>query len=761
MNHVTGVPRNAEPPPWAFRISAAVLSVAAVLLLRFPLLNSLGYEYAVAIAMILPVVIGPFVIVTLRRGSGRGSSFPAVVARLLRSVLLLVTIPLLIGAANSAVVKNCSLWEGFQFYLLIPVVTAVWLMALGVTCFAGVRKAILLYIVAVVLVLGYAAYVGYFSPQIYSYNFIFGFFPGVSYDEVLPVQPTLLLFRIVTLLAAAGLFLLAEYRWTCGDQIHPATVAAAGIHRWKKFPLLLFLTILLAGSWLFRTQLGFETTGSWLRSALSARITTPHFYIYYQPGSVPQDDVWRIAAEHEFRYSQIARALNIGDHRRITSYMYPTAELQYRLLGTRTTNISKPWLREIHLTMESWEQNLKHELVHAMAGEFGMPVIRAHYNIGLVEGLATAIADDFGNRTLRQYAASIKAFHVVDHPAELLSPVGFATHASTVSYLLMGSFCRYLLDEYGIERFKKLYHGGSPERVYQNSYEHLIAEWQTSLDTISVPQSWQAHTAYLFRRPSIFAKTCGRKIASLNQEGYARLSSGDPGGAKQIFTHAYAMSRNTDSYAGLIRAEYAMERYDSVTALIVQCDSAGTEALQPLFRLYGDAKWAAGDTARASGMYRRLLDYDLSDRYNESLLLRLMAVRDSLLVPVLRPVLTGLKPDSIKIRILDSLAPEATTPLVRYVRARMLMSAHEFDRARKDFDLLPPRWGAPLLDGIREESLGRIWFRLGGYERARAHFWESLNECGTDANRRDIDDWISRCEWYQRQAASFLAGENH
>lgn len=258
MNHKSGMTRHGESHTWAFRISAGLLSITALFFLRLPLINSLGYEYAAAIAFVLPLVIGPFVIVALRRSVG--DSFQIQFHRILKSVLLLVTIPLLLAVVGTVVVKNCSLWEGCQFYLLIPVVTSVWLMALAFFCYAAVRRAMFLYFIAVTVVFVYALYTGYFSPQIYAYNFIFGFFPGISYDEVLPVQSTLILFRFVTLLAAGLMFLLAEYRWHRGQQ--NSVPATPPVYRRKKFPIVVILILLLAASWLFRTNLGFETTES-------------------------------------------------------------------------------------------------------------------------------------------------------------------------------------------------------------------------------------------------------------------------------------------------------------------------------------------------------------------------------------------------------------------------------------------------------------------------------------------------------------------
>ena len=737
---------------WAFPVSATVLTLAALSLLCLPLFNTLGYEFSTAIALILPVVIGPFVVARLRARAGTGEPFGRILYTVLRPVLMLAALPLVLAALAGLFVKNCSMQDGLSFYMLIPVVTAVWLTALAVAGYFLVRRALFFYFSAVILVLLVPLAEGYFLPQIYSYNFIYGYFPGISYDEALPVRPTLVFFRGITLLTASALFILAHLRYVRLQSAANRTVDIGRRGRIARYGVLGLVAVVLVVCWVRRCDLGLETTGSYLRQALGARLVTPHFFIYYQSGSVPDSELWRVAAEHEFRYSQIASVLGTRDERRITSYLYPDPDAQYRLLGTRTTNIAKPWLREIHLTLGSWDLALKHELVHAMAGEFGMPVIHAHYNIGLVEGLATAVDDSYGNRSIHEYAAAITRFHIADRPEELISPVGFALHSSGVSYLLMGSFCRFLIDRFGIDRFRSLYGGASPAKVYLSDYRHLITAWEEMLDSISVPPSWEPHAAYLFRRPSIFAKVCGRKIAELNDEADRKLAAGDPADARKIFSAAYELSRNSDSYAGVIRSVFAMEQYDTVTALIARSDSSERESLRPLFRLAGDASWADGDTARAAEIWEQLAAIDLSDRFNESLQLRLAAMRDPAGAVGFRKILVGHLTDSVKILLLDSLERSHPSPLVRYFRGRLFLGLREYDRARKDFDFIPPRWSIPLFDGIREQSLGRIWFAMGEYERARAHFWESLNSCPTAAERREVDDWIDRCDWYERHA---------
>ncbi len=741
--------------PESFWFAASFLLVCSVLVLRAPLLNYLGYEYSVAMAFILPLILGPLTISLFKSIDRSRETFGKILSQALVRAGILLVIPFCTGILNILYVRNCSLGEGILFYLLIPVVTGIWSVALAGCCAIVFRKSKTWFFIGVVAVLGYAVYLGYATPQIYSYNFIYGFFPGFSYDEVITITPTLILFRMMTLLVASVFILFTARAWSWPAASVPpeeTEIPGESFFKWKLFPLFLMLILILGVSWFYRVELGFETSVAYLRKTLGAHMTTVHFEIYYAKHSFTDEELKSVAAEHEFRYNEIAASLQTHDQRTLTSYIYPDAGVQLRMIGTKTTNIAKPWRREIHLSKDSWQQTLKHELVHAMAGEFGMPVIRAHYNIGLVEGLATAIDGMVGNRTLHEYAEAMLVFGIVHHPAQMINPVGFAFRSSAVSYTLMGSFCRFLIDRFGILRFKELYGGRAPEEVYNRSYESLVHEWQEFLSRFRVPLSWKPHIDYYFNRPSIFAKLCARKIALLNAQGYDSLDAHNPMASKAYFLKAIRLSPNSGSYGGLIRAEFAMAEYDSVLHQFIIADSLQRSGLQALALLHGDALLAKGDTAGAGFVYDRLLAEDLSDPLNEAVALRITALAEPTLCRALRWYFVSPAADSVKAHILDSLSHLSSNSLISYLRSTEFIRRGNYDSAITELKGMTEHFHIPLLDGYREQLLGRCYFMRHKYQDARVHFWLSLNYIPNRAYRDRIDDWLDRSAWYERHA---------
>jgi tetratricopeptide (TPR) repeat protein len=762
-----------QKPPLRPRIAGGlILFLLSILLIRTPLLNYLGYEFSFAIALAVPWVVGiPVIRMFRRRFPDRNAVPRADFNQSGRDALIqgwtLLLVPLAVATVNCFVVRNCSYGEGLLFYLLIPVVTVFWSVGLALFCATMFRRAFLVYSILILACFLYPIYTGYFSPQIYSYNFVYGFFPGFSYDEVLTITPRLLLFRLITILC--GLFF-----WCVADLVRqggaaggnlskvPAGVKTLPDGRWLRTRIVV-LGLLLATGWLLRVQLGFETTRDSLERELGSTYSTEHFRIFYSQESISPSEIGWIAALHEYRFSQVEAALQIKFHGTITSYIYSDGDTKLRLIGTKTTNIAKPWRGEIHLDKNSIEGTLKHELVHVLAGQFGMPVIRAHYHIGLVEGLAMSVDPEFGNRTLDQYAAAIRKFDLVHDPRWLISPIGFATRASSVSYVLMGSFCKYLIDRYGIVLFRSLYGGKAPSDVYGKSYDGLVDEWQKHLGGIEIPDSWRKHVEYYFDRPSIFAKECAREVAKRNEEGYRNLAASKAAAAIDDFSSALKTSWNTESYAGLVRASFSAGKYDTVVQLIEarKTDSLHRSSLINLDVLYGDALWYRGDVAGARRAYGEILGFDISENLDEAAAIRMTGTEDPDLRRALPGYLVGSLTDSSALKLLADLAGRSTNPIIPYLEGRLKFRQKNYPGS---IELMQSRTagisGRAILDARREQLIGEAYFRLRNFQQARAHFWVSLNSISNDLSVQRVDDWLDRCEWFEQNGDRYIASRH-
>lgn len=736
---------------------AGLMLVYAALVSRLPLLNGLGYEYSAAIALVLPLVPGLFL---LREFAPGGSG----VHLALRQAAASLGVALAVGALNAFFVRNCSPGEGLAWFVLLPVLGMAWVGSLAYFCAAAFRRRTAWYLLLLAVVLVHPLLLGYFTPRIDSYNFVYGYFPGFTYDEDLRSTPVLGVWRVITLVCAAGLAAAGAMMKGRSAGSGPAGVDAARPP--SAFPLpnigspilpavVVLSAAALAVAWFFRTDIGVETTASSLRRALGSEVSTRHFRIYFDSSSIPADEVRWVAAEHEFRFAQVSRFLATDTNRVIDSYIHPDADVKRRLIGAGNTDIAKPWRGEIHLDGGSWRATLRHELAHALASEFGMPVIRANVNIGLTEGLATAASPSFGNRTLREYAASMVRFGVVDDPAALIRPAGFAFQSSAVSYVLMGAFCEHLIARYGIVPFKAWYGGGSPGDAYGKDAGALVAEWTRTLDSVRVPEEWRAHTDYYFRRGSIFARECARAVANLNADGSRALAKKDFPGALKAFAAGLDASWNASSFAGLVRALLGagdvgrvIGRFDEALA-----DTQKRGSLAGLKFVYGDALLMRGDHGAAAEVYRAIRALDLSPAANEAAALRLVVTETPDVRDRLAPYIAGAMDDSAALETFTRLNSTENPALISLIRGRLFLARKEYESAaRATAEYFTP-FPYPELNGAMSDIAATAFFRLGDFEVARVFYERTLEYNPGPGLRQRTLDRAERCRWMEREWA--------
>ncbi|HLB00337.1 MAG TPA: hypothetical protein VJO14_03035 [Bacteroidota bacterium] len=763
-------------------LSGGILLAYAVLVSRAPLLNYLGYEYSAAIALIIPFVPGVFFLRALGgsrapRESGRAAGIlrkstagrthgtrviPAADREVFTLAVWGLLIPLVVGWLNSFFIKNCAPGQGLAWFALLPGAGMIWVAALAYFCVSVFRRRVVWYFLIVALVLLHPLLPGYLTPRIDSYNFIYGYFPGFTYDEDLIITRTLILWRAVTLVCAVCL--IAAGKIIAGRRerkLSPAADPPGGVPGLQipvfGLPIrsaVFFLSfIALAAAWFFRTDLGFETTASSLRKTLGSFAGTRHFRIYYDSTAIPADEIRWVAAEHEFRFDQVSRFLGTDTARVIESYIYPGASARRRLIGAGNTDIAKPWRNEIHLDMDSWRYTLKHELVHALASEFGMPVIRANVNIGLVEGLAMAASPSFGNHTLREYAASMIHFGIMSDPGTLIRPAGFAFQPSTVSYVLMGAFCDHLIGTYGIGPFKTWYGGGSPVEAYGIGADSLVALWRASLDSVRVPDSWRAHTEYYFKRGSIFSRECARAVANLNAEGSAALSKNDHASARALFGTALAVSWNAGSFAGMARSLLGSGDFGGVVRMFEadSRDSLKSGSLAGYRMLLGDALLARGDYDAAGRIYADIHTLDLSPGMNEAVTLRLAVVETPDLREYLAPYIAGAMDDSAALVHVSKLASMDNPALLAFVRGKLLLIRKDnVSAARETANYIAP-FRYPELNGAMSDLAGAAFFRLPDFLSARVFFEKTLQYGPGAVLTARVRDRVARCDWFGRK----------
>lgn len=336
-------------------------------------------------------------------------------------------------------------------------------------------------------------------PQLYFFNHIWGYWPGPIYDEFVPFDSRLIIFRGITFLWVLILWAIPHF-------------FEENVYRW--ITILAILCIMF--SYLHISNWGLIATEDRLQAELGALYETEHFKIFYSAGSVDYKTLEEWESRHEEHLIEISNVLDI-DHRRyhshkIHSYVYQDVTQKKKLTGAGQTSYVPVWINQdqMHIARDHLERVLKHELTHIVAKHFGN-WFGASTSIGLVEGLAVAVDPDRYRSTVDQLVAARKDVPDVVEIRRLFSPAGFYAVAGPISYVVSGSFVKYLLENYSVEKFKSAYRTGNIERAFApHTLEELTASWHQYLATVEVGEEDQRRSVALFRTESIFQKPCPR-----------------------------------------------------------------------------------------------------------------------------------------------------------------------------------------------------------------------------------------------------------
>ncbi len=120
-------------------IASLFLTLCALILSQMSLFNYLGYEFSAVLGLFAGIALGLSTIALARvHLSLEPRIAPSQFQDLFRGItivsLLTLAAPLVIISVNALFVKNCSVVEGLGFFLLIPVVSVFYAVALGNFC---------------------------------------------------------------------------------------------------------------------------------------------------------------------------------------------------------------------------------------------------------------------------------------------------------------------------------------------------------------------------------------------------------------------------------------------------------------------------------------------------------------------------------------------------------------------------------------------------------------------------------------------------
>jgi hypothetical protein len=729
-------------------IALLTLLVVSLLLTQVPLFNYLGYEFSAIIVVVWSLVAGLLTIsLWNKRQPETQEKFSAFARRSLLSVLVALLIPFVIIGINAFFVKNCSFPQGVILFFLVTVVGIVFAHALALFCavvFPRSKK--IGFVFAWIVVLSHIAYVGLTGPQIFAFNPILGFFPGLTYDETLDVTGRLLVYRASTIgLSVLILMVAGAIDRRKKDRTLPVLQLVSGSVR----IVLSSLVAAIAVFFYFSDRMGLSSSESWIQRTLGGRGETEHFVIFYPDTLYRGPKLEQMLQLHEFYYAYVSRSLWVQSGRKIHSYIYASSAQKGRLIGAGNTDIAKPWLAQLHINAADVDGSLRHELVHVMAAEFGFPLLRVGVNSGLIEGLATAVEHVQYEEPIHRLAAMVFATGLAPDMQSIFSLSGFMRAPAGVSYTLAGSFCRYLIDRYGMRRFRLVYGTGEFSIVYGKPLQLLLQEWRRSLDRFRFGDADLEKAVYLFKRQSIFGKECARVIAGMNADTRKKLTARQFEDALNSAEKSLGKTISTEAVYQKTTALVRLGRYPEAISFAREklADSVSSFSFLTLRSLLADALWGADSLESAAQEYGNLLHAHLSQGWDESLTLRQVIVLKPDLARALKPVfLTGLEDSARSTALSDLMHAFPAEPVFTYLVAREKISDENYEESIRLLDGLRA-FDSPVLEFSRQHRLAQAALALGFYQKSKLYYWQSLNHVSRETQSVEIEEKLRFCDW--------------
>ncbi len=763
---------------WLWILSIGVFSLV---LAAAPLFNILAFEFCAVITLFIAFA-GAHVAMTelqvMKQDPDKlaGASHNVILGcfyRALKSNGILLLIPLIIILLNSIRIKNCNFLEGFLFYLILPTLSCFTVTAAGIYFNLWIQRRWLAYLVYLTfLIVSCVPTITnlIFHPPVFAFHPILGYFPGPIYDFVISITPTLLISRTETILW--GLVFITISAFTC--EVNRTTALIPKL-RWQhliklssqfsilRITTISFMVVAIIGIELYSGKLGIRPSRKDITQALGGYRETEHFEIYFARELDSEIDLF--ADDCEFRYAQLSEYLQTENSRKVRAYLYASPTQKKRLIGAGDTFVEDPFGYGFHVHSLSFPHPvLKHELAHVLTADWSP--WKVSLNVGMHEGVAVAADWEEDKLTVHQWAKAMQALNVAPPLSSVMS-LGFWKHAGSRSYLMAGSFVRFLIEKYGIEKCKQAFPIGNLSRVYEKDLNALEREWRLYLgNEVSLHKEELDYATQRLKRGGIFEQVCAHEMASLRQDAWRAYYRQDYSTAVESFQKMLSFEpKNTRNIRGLMYSTYYTGNFQSTIAIAKRIISdKNTQFRAEAAQVLGDIYWIQGKTEDALTTYQQAYKQVARESIERKLVKRIAALSLSFSPESrnrLRRVLVpnsnlGRTANGTKMVLLSRInITEPNIWLPYYLIGELLHKEEEWELSTQylhhALDLGNGVEEMPMPQNIRIESLqvlGTNAFRKKDYAIAERIYTEiAANKTLSLGDVHEVQVWVERCRW--------------
>lgn len=531
----------------SLKLILILFTLLEIFIVKFPLLNSIGYEFSLINGFLLFFFAG-----LISKAVFRKVEFSSFFYFLFENRLLIISfllIPLLLSFYSTVFVTKCPVSLGIKFYFLITFFSflyGLFFAFLSNKIFKNFTLLIFVSFIILILTLSFLEF--YFYPQVYSFNPIYGFINGTIYDEDPRIDNKILYFHLYSIIVFVLLY---------------NTLKLMMNKNYGKFKIYFVLISLIIISFILKPYLGFATNKYILEKNLLSEIETDHFKIIIDK-NIPIDAKRNVALLHEYYLEQVCSTLKIKYDKKITSYIFKDNFQKGNLIGSASADIAKPWLNEIYVSYENIDETLKHEIAHVVSSEFGKTIfkIAQDLNPALTEGLAMFVENDFDGYEVDYVAFLFLKANPKFKIEKLFFNTSFFTSYSAISYVLTGSFLNFVSSHYGIDKVKDIYRENNFDSLQIENFEVLVQDYLDYLNSNNYPFNKYKAQLY-FGGKSIVEKFCPRNAAYELRKANILFDQKKFNEASNLYKKIYSYSKTYQSLSGLIKSKLMLNEYES------------------------------------------------------------------------------------------------------------------------------------------------------------------------------------------------------
>ena len=705
-------------------LSVLIIAIVNLYLVSLPLTNLIGYEFSAINGIILSFVGGLYSLSIFKKDENYLSSLSGSWGE----ILLILFIPFVIGFANHALFEICPFTKDIFFYFLITI------PAFFISTFLAYwiknifnKFTILIFILIYLHFIFIPIWEIYRNPQVYFYNPLIVFFPGNIYDEDITITMRMLTYRVITILIYSifvmTINLTKKYSITKLFRVVPL--------------LIIFIFIYL------KPILGFATDNVRMESHLSSIYETENFRLCFSP-EIPDDVQKNIILMHEFHFRDINSKYGFNEKGKITSYIFENGDEKRELFGAKNADMAKPWLRSIYVNADNYLSTLRHEIAHIFSERFGVTPFKvaAWFNPALIEGFAMALENNYNDNT-NHYLAWLA--EEAGYPAELkklFSGQNFFTNASSLSYILSGSFVQYLMEKEGTEKFEKVYAGDSFEDVYGQPITKLETEYRSYLDSLGFDFNQSVAKTY-FAHKALIQKVCPRYTANRLKEAFNLYEKESYMASLRVFREIFDYSKSYTALVGLCSSYIKLYETENAIAELKKyiLFYEKTAYYNNLLLRLGDYSVLINNYKQASTYYKLLSEENPVMVYRNNVILRRKLLSDE---EELKDYVEGKEEDRYKIVI--NLLKEKTDYNILPIAAALC------PEKEKDYKLFIDNFvhkveidsGSAFYAVLQ---LGKLALENSDYENAKYFFSRIINYPDNNGNTEIMNQYCALAAW--------------